>query len=175
MERKPRFAPDPLLLRLTIFCHELSPRTATMHHLRQFSATLYDYFGTATTHIIFQIASKEHEAMARFNSARFSILRLSSDDEKKFTAWVAKEAPTPMAIMQEITGSGFKVSVSWVFDQSAFCLSIIGTENTKKHKDCVMTTWSDDLEEVILLAGYKHLVVCGGEEWPMQESGPRWG
>lgn len=113
--------------------------------------------------------------MARFQQSTFANLTLSRDDEKKFTDWVTKERPTPEGVMSNLLADGFKVSVSWVTDSNAFCFSVIGTENTKQHRNMVMTTWSDDLAEVILLAAYKHYLVCGGGEWPSTNSGERWG
>jgi hypothetical protein len=113
--------------------------------------------------------------MARFNNSVFSTLRLGADDEKKVVQWIAAEGVTITGVLEKLLGDGFKISCSWVFDQSAFCFSIIGTDSTKDHKDMVMTTWSDDLEEVVLLAGYKHYVVCDGRAWPTDKAGARWG
>jgi hypothetical protein len=113
--------------------------------------------------------------MARFNGSVFSTLRLEPAQEKEFTAWVVSNHIEPLEMLQEFLGQGFKVSVSYVVDQNAFCLSVIGTEATKQHKGQVMTSWSDDLTEVILIAAFKHIIVCDNGAWPIAESGSRWG
>lgn len=113
--------------------------------------------------------------MARWQQSTFAALSLSRDDEKKFTAWVSQNKPTAEGTISELLGAGFKISISWVTDSNAFCMSVIGTDETKQHRSMVMTTWSDDLAEVIIMAGYKHFVVCGGGEWPAANKGERWG
>ena len=113
--------------------------------------------------------------MARFNNSTFSTLRMSNQDEQQFTEFISSEKRTPVEWLQTLLGDGYKVSVSYVFDQNAFCLSVIGTDNTKQNKGVVMTTWSDDLEEVITMAAFKHFGMCQGGEWPTQANENRWG
>lgn len=113
--------------------------------------------------------------MARFGNMTFAAVSLTSDDEKQFTDWVTKQDPNPMECVAQLLGNGFKVSCSWVFDQNAFCFSIIGTEATKQHRDMVMTSWSDDLAEVIFIGYYKHYVLMNEETWPTQAEQQRWG
>lgn len=113
--------------------------------------------------------------MARFRGSEFSTLKLERADEKKFTEWVTKENPQPFSAITEMLGQGYKVSCSFVTDQNAFCFSIVGTDNSKINRNAVMTTWSDDLEEVILMAAYKHFVMCDGNEWPTRGEEQRWG
>ena len=113
--------------------------------------------------------------MARFQTMEFANIQLGKADEKQFSDWVAEENVKPLEAVQRLLGDGFKVSCSWVFSQSAFCFTIVGTDETPKHKGICMTTWSDDLEEVMALAVYKHYVICDGQDWPTQSSGSRWG
>ena len=113
--------------------------------------------------------------MARFQSSTFASIRLTSADEKDFTTWVTKEKVDARALLDQFLGDGFKLSVSWVTDQNAFCFSIIGTDTTKNHRNLVMTSWADDLDEVIQIAGYKHFVLCNGDTWPTEDTTQRWG
>lgn len=136
---------------------------------------LQDILQLRTPPHIVQLAPTEEYAMARYDRSVFAALSLSTEDEKRFTEWVTQQKVEPVEAMKKFTGDGFKISVSWVFDQNSFCLSVIGTKETRLHDGMVMTSWSDDLEEVILIAAYKHYVVCDGGEWPTRENTQRWG
>jgi hypothetical protein len=127
------------------------------------------------TRAIVQVCITLEQAMARFNQSTFSSLKLEKADEKKFTAWVTQHTPQPATIIQQFLGDGFKISCSWVVDQNAFCFSVIGTDATKAHRGMVMTSWSDEFDEVAAIAAYKHYEMCGGGEWPTSEQGDRWG
>lgn len=113
--------------------------------------------------------------MAGYNKSSFSPLRLTSDDEKRFTDWIKAESVDALDCLKRLTGDGFKVTMTYVFDQNAWCVSLVGTETTKKHKDVVMTSWSDDLGEAIAIGAYKHYIVCDGGEWPSADTTLRWG
>ena len=113
--------------------------------------------------------------MAPFKQSEFAALTLTSDHEKQFNEWVTAENMNGHDAMQALLEQGFKLSISWVLDQSAFCFSVIGTDATKKHQNMVMTSWSDDMDEVACIALFKHAVICGGDTWPTRHDGPRWG
>lgn len=117
----------------------------------------------------------EHDMKKTFSPMQFSTLRLLTEDKEKYAGWVQKTKANIVDMVAAFCGDGFKVSVSYITEQNSFCVTIIGTDNTKQHKECCMTTWSDDLEEAILMAGYKHYAMCDGAAWPMQETAQRWG
>lgn len=113
--------------------------------------------------------------MARFNQSVFASISLTSQDKKAFEDWLAKSKASPLETAEYLIGLGFKISISFVVDQSAFCLSLIGTDSTKQHNGMVMTSWSDDLNEVIMIAAYKHCVMCNEGPWPTRDNSQRWG
>lgn len=166
---------DPHLLNITKTLHDAKRLDWRSNLARKITSVMYHITSADQTIFIFQITPSEVFAMARFNTATFASLRLDKSDERKFQSWVTAENIQPLVMLNEFFSAGFKVSISWVADQTAFCMSIIGTDSTRKHQGMVMTTWSDDLEEVILLSGYKHFVVCEGGEWPTQDNTQRWG
>jgi hypothetical protein len=166
---------DMLYLNITTFLHDNKTRKIASTMIRKLSETFYTASNNRPMAVIFMIAPTEIHAMARFNQSTFASIVLTRDDEKKFTQWVTKENITSSSALQSLLGDGFKVSCSWVVDQNSFCFSVIGTDSTKNHKGMVMTTWSDDLDEVMCLAAYKHYAVCSGGEWPTQKDGQRWG
>jgi len=113
--------------------------------------------------------------MKSFSPATFSSLRINADEEKKFKEWWNNLKADTDEIVGNLCGSGFKVSVSWVVDQNSFCVSLIGTDATKKHKGMVLTSWSDELAEAVAMCAYKHYEMCGEDAWPVTEQGKRWG
>jgi len=124
---------------------------------------------------IFMVAQTGAQAMARFGNMQFAAISLTADDEKKFTEWLSSNSLSGVEALLEFLQGGFKISCSYIVDQSAFCLTVIGTESTKLHRDMCMTSWSDDLEEAALIAYYKHVVLCSSGEWPLRQNGQRWG
>lgn len=125
--------------------------------------------------IVFDVDKQERDAMAKFRESTFAALTLTASDEKKFDEWVKAENVDAMTMLNRLGGDGFKFSASYVFDQNAWCFSIIGTDNTKEHASMVMTSWSDDLGEAIAIGAYKHYTLCNGGEWPTRDNAPRWG
>lgn len=123
----------------------------------------------------FTIVEKKVHYMAKFTPATFATLRLTKDDEKDFTDWASKLKVSPVDLLVDLTGRGFKVSAAWIDDQNSFVVSLIGTDRTKLHQGMVLTSWSNDLGEAIVITAYKHLVVCNEQAWPVEQSGDRWG
>lgn len=167
--------PDLLLHNLTVVLHHTKPRDFSSHFVNKVMRSFHTYTRLPSADVIFQICKKEYEAMARFNQSTFAALTLTREQERELQSWITKHDVSALDTLTKLTGDGFKVSISWVAEQNAFCFSIIGTNNTKLHRDMVMTSWSDDLEEVILIGGYKHYVICDGDTWPAQNTGQRWG
>lgn len=166
---------DLRLYNISAFLHTTRFAKIDSTQERRIAATVQLIVAREGQDFIFQLAPTKGDAMARFNQAVFASVQLGRDDEKKFHEWLEKEKVHPVESVQRLLSDGFKISCSWISAQSSFCFSIIGTEETKKHAGVVMTTWADDLEEVMCLAAYKHYAVCGGDEWPTQADGTRWG
>jgi len=113
--------------------------------------------------------------MARFNSMLFAAVQLNDTHEKPLMEWASAEKMSGILAINKLLADGFKISCSWIDGQSAFCFTIIGTEATKEFQNMCMTSWSDDFEEVAIIAAFKHYVICDGERWPTASDGPRWG
>lgn len=163
------------LLYLTIACHNVKSYKKLRPFNRPVATSLERFLFPWQNRFIFQICPTGEYAMARFGNMQFAAIQLATEDEKQFTEWVSKNKMTGIEAMLSLLQSGFKLSCSYVIDQSAFCLTVIGTDATKSHRDMCMTSWSDDLEEAALIAHYKHFVLCDGGEWPIRQNGTRWG
>lgn len=160
---------------VTTFFHAVRNTATLLTTSARIQAQLCHEFGAHFCQFKFYVHENEDTAMARFQNSTFSTLRLSKEDEKKFTSWVTSEKPTTERLISTLLADGFKVSISWVTDSNAFCFSLIGTDNTKQNRGMVMTSWSDEFDEVVQIAAYKHYMVCGGGEWPSEGEGQRWG
>jgi hypothetical protein len=170
-----RAKPDTELDKISTYCRSLAriPNgTVAYDHLnRAWRRITREPHKKTWLHLV----TTESLFMAGYSTRTFANFTLTEDDARKFADWVQASSMQPLDALQEVIGQGYKVSVTWVMDSSAFCLSIIGTEDTKPNKNSIMTTWSDDLVEVMLLAAYKHLVLCDSGPWPTKENTRRWG
>lgn len=166
---------DFMLQSVVTACKTLPRRQVTAAKYRHVSTLFNDAVGTLANSVIFMITPGEVYAMARFNDKTFSTLRLDLHLEQAYSEWVQQNNVVPVELLAELCGEGYKISISWVFDQNSFCASLIGTPTTKANEDVVMTTWSDDLPEVIAMMYYKHVVICDRGKWPTEKSGNRWG
>lgn len=111
----------------------------------------------------------------QFRQKTFASVSLTRGDEDKFQEWRDSGNYNAVMAMQDFTGRGYKVSITWVVDSNAFCVSVIGTDDCSHNKDTILTSWSDDLEEAVMIAAYKHFEMCGDGSWPTNANGQRWG
>lgn len=142
---------------------------------RHLTRVLQTILGGNPGNVFFYDPPTEEFMAGQFRNKEFASLTLSSSDEKKFLEWIAETKMTAIGSASGFLGEGYKLSVSWVVSSNAFCLSVIGTDDCSHNKDVILTNWSDDLEEVFLLAAYKHIVLADSGEWPTSKSGNKWG
>lgn len=113
--------------------------------------------------------------MAGFGNFTFSTLRIEGDDVAIFEKWFEETVVNPLEVMEQFTGDGFKLSVTYVIDQNSFCVTVVGTKDTKLHAQQGMSSWSDDLAEALAISWFKHYKLCAAGEWPTKGRGQRWG
>lgn len=114
-------------------------------------------------------------AMANYGNFKFSTLRIDQDETPAFEKWLETTEIDVHKIMTDFAGAGFKGSFSYVIDQNSFCVTIVGTKDTKKHQGLGLSSWSDNLAEAWAMCWYKHFVLCNGDEWPVVDRSARWG
>jgi len=113
--------------------------------------------------------------MASYGNKSFAQLSLNIQDKADFTKW-AQTNPQPVdELIVELTGEGYKISITYVIDSQSFCVSLIGTDLCTVNKDMVMTAWAADPLEAMYLIAYKHIVKCNRDRWPSNDTGARWG
>ncbi len=106
----------------------------------------------------------------------FATIRLTEADKVPLQEYVHTHDNDPENILQELLSAGFKVSISFVDDQSAFVVTISGSERSKRNQGWSLSSWSDDFWEAVSMAGYKHFVLCDGKDWADLDKGKSsWG
>jgi len=110
-----------------------------------------------------------------YNAMSFAALSLTSADEKKYRDWAVDNTSDAQSLINGFCSQGYKVSITWVVESNAFCVSVIGTEDCIANKRAILTSWSDDILEALSIAVYKHVVMCDSGDWPTQDNTQRWG
>lgn len=111
-----------------------------------------------------------------FAKREFSSLSLAKSDQKDIWDWAEKNKVNPLDSAIELGLEGYKLSFTWIDEQQSWCVSLIGTETTKPNQDKIMTSWSNDLGEAIVISAYKHAVLCDRGAWPIRsDEDGRWG
>lgn len=95
----------------------------------------------------------------------FVEIKLVSDDKPALDEYMKSHKNDPTSILTEVASYGYKISISWVDDRNAYVVSVSGRDGGKKNANATVTSWSDDLNEAIGMAGYKVVKLTGGEEW----------
>jgi len=123
----------------------------------------------------FQIVQGFHEMARNQQQWQFLNYTLSESETIALQQFVDNDVDGILPLMDVLLGQGYKVSMTWVDQNTAFCIAVTGTENSKYNNGKSMTSWSDSLEEGLFIAVYKHLVIFGGKEWVGQDVQKRWG
>lgn len=168
-------SPELTLLNLTRFAQDNPRKMLEPESVWRFSSIFYSLFNQKLSRVMYRVAEESWEIMPSFNNVQFASISIPAGDEKKFQDWATKCQLNMSEALNWFLERGFKISCSYVVKQNAFCLSIIGTDDTPQHKRMIMTSWSDDLEEVFYIALYKHIEMCGEGVWPIQDTNQRWG
>lgn len=123
-------------------------------------------------HISFYV---DHEDKMAKQTSDYTLIdyRLSEDELNAFDKWLEKEAPTPTAVLIELASKDYKVSLSYVENSEAWCVSITGKENAKFNAKCTLTTWDEDPMEALYMAAYKTIIVFSGGKWNTKQQSKR--
>jgi hypothetical protein len=106
----------------------------------------------------------------------FATIRLVETDRVPLQEYLKENDNDPENVLQELLSAGLKVSVSYVDDQSAFVVTISGSERSKRNQNWSLSSWSDDMWEAVAMSGYKHFVLCDGKDWADLDKGKSsWG
>lgn len=166
---------NPILLNIETSLLDRNHKPLSPEEFRHLTMVLQTLFGGNAHNVEFYDLPESSYMKPQFQSRDFASLSLNKNDEKKFADWLKTANLSAVQIAEDFLARGYKVSVTWVTNNNAFCLSVIGTEACRNNKNSIMTSWSDQLEETFFIAAYKHLVLCNDGEWPIAGTDNRWG
>lgn len=113
--------------------------------------------------------------MAGFGNMEFVTFKISPEEKKDYDKWADSCELSVDDVLNKFGGDGFKMSLKYVADVQSWVFTVIGTDVTKAHKNQAMSSWSDMVLDVVLVAAYKHYVMCDGGGWPENGKSGLWG
>ena len=110
-----------------------------------------------------------------FGDWEFVDVKVTKADKASFKDWSTKTAADSVDLLSTLVNSGYKLSVSWSDYSDCYTASLSCTEEGLANYHLVMTSRSDELWEAVMLALYKHYVMCHDETWPTDKPDDTWG
>lgn len=101
--------------------------------------------------------------------------RLSPDVRPQIEAWYKATGLNAFELLEELGNEGYKISVRYVIDSSAWCVSLSGNSDTMHNDNKTLTSWAADLEEAIAMSAYKHRVIFHSAAWTSDATPSSWG
>lgn len=105
----------------------------------------------------------------------FITMNLLAEHRTALSEFSAAYDNNGLGAAEQLLGIGYKMSITWSDSSMAFIATVIGTENTPKNESKSMSSFSDDLNEALLMSAFKVLVLANGDEWTSDGGGSRWG
>ena len=142
-----------------------------------FRFVIYKYGLYNLVHNIFSTSERIKKMASRgFGNWKFVNIRLSSEDLDGLNHFIKQFDGTAIDALEELNTTGYKVSHSWQDKQTAFNVTVSGTDNSPANYQRSMSTYSDDLDQAIMMTLYKVMVVCEGKDWEKYEKdSSNWG
>ena len=99
--------------------------------------------------------------------------RLNDAELDAFETWFEKSAPNPTETLIALAEKSYKVSLTYVENSSAWCVSITGQKTAKFNSESTLTTWADEPLEGLYMAFYKAMIVFEGGVWKTKTTSRR--
>lgn len=115
------------------------------------------------------------ESLMAKKSLDFNLIdyRLSETELEAYETWLTKEAPNPTAILTELASKDYKISMTFVENSEAWCVSVTGKEGAKFNEKATLTTWSDEVLDALYMAAFKVFVIFNSGKWNTKASSKR--
>jgi len=106
----------------------------------------------------------------------FVEIKLQHSDRENVIKFASKYGENILEVIDDITELGYKVSISYVDTQNSYVVSVSGTDRSGMNNKQTVTSWSNNLEECIAIAGYKILQLARDKDWKELEThASNWG
>jgi hypothetical protein len=105
-------------------------------------------------------------------------ISLNHQHKQEFEAWVKKDPSLGWMLIDELLGSGVKVSISYDAEADSYCCTLTGRLVTGDQGKYGMSTWASTFDECLQLAAWKFCVLHNGDlndSKPKSGKNSRWG
>lgn len=100
----------------------------------------------------------------------FVDVKLTEEDRENFLAWLGDGAD-PVTVLQALADDGYRVGVAWSGEHQTYTVSVTCRDTESENVGLCMTSFSRSLPQGVLLAWYKHDIVCR-RKWKAFEPQP---
>jgi hypothetical protein len=99
----------------------------------------------------------------------FVDVKLSAEERENFLAWMGDDIDA-VKCLQSFADDGYRVGVAWSGEHQTYTVSATCRDEESENNGLCMTSFSRSLSQAVLLAWYKHDVVCK-RKWKVFEPG----
>lgn len=101
-----------------------------------------------------------------FGDVQFCKFEMTDEIEQGFEAWLVKQAPDIAEAIDFLLNAGYKLSLKRDLEHEWYSCALTGSQDARHNAGICMMTYSDGVEDVILLTLFKAEIVYAGQEWP---------
>ncbi len=100
---------------------------------------------------------------------------LNANERNDFQRWLDEEGARNEMWIEDLTALGYKISLSYVSTRAAYCVSLTNKDPKSINVGGIVTSWSSDWREALLLGAYKISVVLPTSSWKELHDKAAWG
>lgn len=105
-------------------------------------------------------------------------ISLNEEHKRRYQAWASDDPTLAWQLLDDVLGSGLKVSLSYDAETDSYCATLTGRLSLGDTGKYAMTTWASSFDEVLSLMVWKFVVLCDsdvGDYRPKTGTLKRWG
>lgn len=110
-----------------------------------------------------------------YTKSEFIERSILADETESVEAYVAKWSGKLDTMYENLCADNLKVSVGFYEESEAYCCTLVPTEANKTNNGYILSAWSDNPIEAVLIAAYKHHEIFNGKWTNERKSKSRWG
>lgn len=115
----------------------------------------------------------EDKMAKQFSDFNLIDYRLSDAELDQFEEWLTKKAPSATDSLVYLAEKSYKVSLTYVENSQAWCVTVTGKEDAKFNAKSSLTTWGDEPMETLYMAVFKVAEIFGGGVWKTKTQSKR--
>jgi hypothetical protein len=106
----------------------------------------------------------------------FVALRLTEEQKPQFLSWAEDNAPDAFTHIEHMVSDGYKISINMDANNDCVIVAVTGTDNNRTNRGLCMTSRAGDAIEALMMALYKHIILCDGGSWgDIEQRASDWG